>query len=432
MVLEQPGPGQLVQSGDAGGLSPAVGVDMDVPRRERQRRHRPGVDGVRERPGPDRVFGIVHTGGIHGVVDVGIPGELDPSDRARLQQVQRAVAEGPLDVLGHSFVIVLHPPAQIGQRRDLVIGERRNLLPLLGDGFGHGLAAGGVTDDLQGLRAGRVCQDPAISAADGVLVGGDDSLDDGLAEAPAGVDHDLVGSGGERVPGEHDPRYVGLHHRLDHDRDQRRRLVEPVVVPVGGRPGRPQGRPAPLDSIKHGVATLDVEEAVVQTGEGTLGKVFGRPRRSHRDIGLIAQVRIRRLDGRHDLIRDRGGHDAVPHTLQRRLQLSGVRPADARESKGDCLVEMVGREELHIGIGRESEAWWHIKSGLSEPRQVSPFAANATVVIGRFLDETENVSHTVEPFVARSFRWTAEACRQIWIPGSTVRQSFGHNRRELR
>src|SRR5581483_6998002 len=106
------------------------------------------------------------------------------------------------------------------------------------------------------------------------------------AEAPAGVDHVLVGGGGHGVPGEHDPGDLGLHHLLHDHGDAGLGVGEALVGAVGGGPGGVHRGPAALDGVEEVVDALDVEVRVVHPGERRLGQVLGRPRRTDGDVDV--------------------------------------------------------------------------------------------------------------------------------------------------
>ena len=70
-------------------------------------------------------------------------------------------------------------------------------------------------------------------AVDAEVVGDHESRDDRLAEAPARLDHALVGAV-DRVAGEHHARALGIEQRLDDDADARSR-EEADALAVGDR-----------------------------------------------------------------------------------------------------------------------------------------------------------------------------------------------------
>ena len=124
---------------------------------------------------------------------------------------------------------------------------------------------------------------------------------DGLAQAPGRREHGLVALAGDRVGGEQNARRLRRHQHLHDHRQADRALVDAVPRPVTDHPRRPQRGPAPPDRVQHTAGALDVEERVLLAGEGEVGQVLGRGRRTHGDRRIVSrQSRIRLRDGPGD------------------------------------------------------------------------------------------------------------------------------------
>ena len=277
----------------------------------------------------------------------------DGGDGPRLEHVDVAVDDGPLDVL-RRVVVGFDLFAEVDEGGDLFVGEDALFASVVGDVDLDGLAGVLVFDVHQLLvRDGYVDDLPRL-AVDDVVVRGDGPGDDGLAESPRRLDDDARFAG-RRVRGEHHARLLGVDHLLDHDGDVDLVVREPLLVPVvDGALGEQRG-PTLLDPFEE-VLLGDVEERLLLAREGGVGEVLGRRRRADGDERLL--VTPDGAIGVEDLLAyllgHRCPHDEFVRTFLRSRERLGVLGVDVHRGE-QVLVDAGVLDELPIGACRHDE-----------------------------------------------------------------------------
>ena len=253
-----------------------------------------------------------------------------------------------------------------GELEDFVISQREPRAQL----FGHRLQRGPpvAVDHALFLGALGLPDQRPVSFAQGVLVhvelvGDDLPLDHGFAEPVAGSDQHDAAVAGLGIQREEDTRggLVAAHHLLDADAQRDVKMIEPHVRAIADRPRGKERGEAPLHGVEKGLVAADVQERVLLPREARAGKVLGRCRRAHRDVGIVPAEpsRQRPVCGQRlvsDLLRDRGGSDPRPNLGAARDQPLHVVQVDASQQRADGLVQPGGGDEVPVRFGGDGES----------------------------------------------------------------------------
>jgi hypothetical protein len=232
-------------------------------------------------------------------------------DRPRLQDGHVAARDRPLDIL-RAAQVRLDGVSQPCERRGLCGGQDGLGAPSSGDlhlgcALAHRRRHDGLSAQLEPFYpAGRLVEHQRVR--------GHPPTDDRLAEAPGGVDDDLVPRAAHRIDGEEDTGGVGRDQLLHHNRERDRPRVDAPARPVGQGSRRPQAGPTPAHGVEQRALAVDVQVGVLLTGETGGRQVLGDGRRAHRHSRL-AQRAVR-------------GHDSRDHVIgyrRRREQLTDRR-----------------------------------------------------------------------------------------------------------
>ena len=268
-------------------------------------------------------------------------------DRPALDDLEPVVDQAPFDVLG-SAEVRFDPPAQLSEPHDLRIGQRW----LGDDGFGDDFTVPHLVD-VRVHQAG----------------------DQGLAEAEAGLDADVLPVGGDGVGREGDAGRLREDHPLHDHGHLDLAVVEAVPQAVDHGPFGEEGGPAPADVLADRRRPHDVQVAVLLAGEGGGRQVLRRRAGSDGVGGLPAEPGDRAGDRRGQLV---GEGDLLqgPAELRAeradRLPVAGVHAGQPVElivdpgRRGHDPPEGVRR---HAKAGRDANALDSPK--LAQPRPLS-------------------------------------------------------------
>ena len=141
----------------------------------------------------------------------------------------------------------------------------------------------------------------------------------------------------------------------------------PRWCPVG-----PQGRPASVYRIEHGIRADDVEVGVLLAGETRRGQVLRGRRGPHRNRDVVAEGAVGTIDrigdcGRHRRREDHGAGSLGQLDESARLLRPGTGGVDDRAQLG------VGGDLL-VGRRGDAEPWWHPKPRADQLAEIGCFA----------------------------------------------------------
>jgi len=389
--------------GDHGGGPPDGGHPVGVGHGGHQHLAGPELIAlVRRAQDPDRAGGDA-VGGREALEQHG-PAGLDPTpgrgplgtveagDGPGLEEVQGAVVEGPLGVLGLAPVVGLDRDAEAGHGEDLVVGQDPSASLLVGrlDPF---VATTGHADVGVALVADPGADEARPVLVEHVGVGLDLAADHDLSQPEGALDDNPVPLAGRRVGGEEHPGPVGGDLRLDDDGDGR--LVgQAPGGPVGDDPLTVEGPPAGDDLVDHVVVADDVGERLVHPGERGPGGVLRRGRGPHRDTGVGAEtvIRLQHL-GPQAVGHPRLG-DPFLEVLRGCGQGGGVTGGGA--GFGEAAAQVVADARLvhggDVALGGHDEATGDGEPGSGQLTQVGPLAPDRRDVVAAEILEPGDVA----------------------------------------
>ena len=187
------------------------------------------------------------------------------------------------------------------------------------------------------------------------VVGGDESADDGFAEAEGGFDDDAVGVAGDGVDGEHDACGLGLDHALDGDGEVDVDVAPAVLLAVVHGAGFEEGGPAALDGLDHGLGADDVEEGGLLAGEGGVFEVFGGGGGADGD-GAAAEFVVGLGDLEGHGAGHFGGFDGAAAFGGDEVERAAVVDVEGLDALGEGGFEAGVDEEAAVGGGGDDEA----------------------------------------------------------------------------
>ena len=310
-------------------------------------------------------------------------------DRPRLQQVEPAAGDRPLDVLGHAVEPRLDGTAQLDEFPEGLRRQRRTAALGLVDRF-EPRALVAFLDDLLFLGADDRLRRLAGRAVDHVGVGRHLAADDGLAETEAGVDDRLGAFAGRRVRGEQDARDLGRHHDLHDDRHCHLALVDAHLVAVGDRTRRPERCPAVAHRRDHGFLAADVEVGVLLARERRVRQILGVCRRAH---GHRRSGRLESAVGGGDLGDGEVGRGVFRQEFldrgRRLVEGDGAVHEFRLRQRHDALLQAVLRHEGAVGGRRDVEAARHREARVRGARQRAALAAQQVEVVGAGVERAD-------------------------------------------
>ena len=198
--------------------------------------------------------------------------------RPRLQEVEPAIREGPLQVLWEG-IESLDVNAERGQLRDLLVVQRRprGLLP----GQRHPLGPVPPPHDRVCLLGDVPIDHHTARLLHHELIHITLTRHNQLTQTERRIDDHLTPRAGDRVDGKGDACHLAGHHALDDDGHGRTLLREPTLVSVAHGTVLPERDEAATRRLQCLLQTRDVEIRLVLTGEGGAGQIFQRRRRAN-------------------------------------------------------------------------------------------------------------------------------------------------------
>ena len=122
---------------------------------------------------------------------------------------------------------------------------------------------------------------PAVArVAEDEVVRRDQTTDQGLAEAGAGLDDGLVARARDRIRGEHHAGHIRGNHSLHDDGQLNRHLRESVLLAVGDGTIAPEGCPAAADGVEQCSFAAHPQKRLLLAGECRLWQVLRRRARA--------------------------------------------------------------------------------------------------------------------------------------------------------
>ena len=247
--------------------------------------------------------GHVHVGA---VVGRGGDGE-QRRDRSALHDVEGAVDQAPLDVLG-SPEVRLDPPTQSRQLDYLGVRERRLRLP------------GRVDRDVLRASSGSAsiasCFEATIfwtiSSSRTLNMSGLTRPDTSASPRPklASTDCNLPVAG-DRVGREQDAGRLRDDHLLQHHCHVHLTMVDAVAQAIGDRALGEERSPAPADVFEDRRRPHNVQERVLLASEGCGGQVLCRRARPNRVGNVLVEPRHLADDRRGQIVRHRDRFDGL-------------------------------------------------------------------------------------------------------------------------
>ena len=320
----------------------------------------------------------VDPGGLVGSRWCGIEG----GDRPGLRQPGPALGvDDPLRVL-RLAVEGVDPTGQLGQSVEagaIETGRGARLeLDRRGAAAGHGSDSGAlVAEVLIDQRAGVGRQDETI--------GIHRARDDGLAQAGAGVDHQLATASGHRVRGEHHTRDLGVDQLLDHHGECDAVRSDALRRSVADGALGPQGRPAAAYRVEDRVSADHVEVGVLLAGEARAGKILGRGRRADGDGHLVAEGAVAVDDHSGEVV----GHRCAEHDLAGLCSEASEVACVGALQRGDHVVEAFAHHAV-ISRGGDAEARRDGKIGAHQAAEVERLAADLLEGVRPDVDECQD------------------------------------------
>ncbi len=308
-----------------------------------------------------------------GLVGRGVPGG---GDGPGLDDVGFVVLDAPLHVHG-LLVVDLDLPSDLGDLLDAGIGDLLRLDHVAGDVL---LLASSVgpADVLPGLAGDPLLDDLHLLLVDHVGVGRDLSSHDGLSEAVAGLDDDLLGPA-VGVDCEHDPGELGVDHPLDHHSKLHVLVGEALLLAVRDGTGGEERGPAFPDLVEQVVLVHHVQVGLLLPREARVGQVLcgGAGPHGHEPFVPLGEEQL--VAGHDVLLQVLGYLALLEHAPDRGGCLGQAvvgAPVDAGQGLVDPVHQLSALDEVVIRSRCEDESLGNGESRVGEFSQVGAFATH--------------------------------------------------------
>ena len=221
------------------------------------------------------------------------------------------------------------------------------------------------------LAAKRSALDLEVAPHD-VLVGRDSTRYHRFTESPTRIDQRFIRPRVHRITDKHHPGHIGFDHRLNHHGDPGLRLVEALVLTIGGHARSPHGRPATQHRIEQRIPASDIKIGVVLPGERRSLEIFRRARRTNSDIRLIPERLVGAHDHSSEIVGKPASEDRLANPCGLLFQVIEIAEIQLRQNPPDLSFEFIGTNALRVGIGPDDKAGRNGETRLDQPAKTRP------------------------------------------------------------
>ncbi len=247
-------------------------------------------------------------------------------DGPALQQHQRSAANAPFHVLRRSEE-GFQPQAEAPQSVQFSVGQHAAALVIRNKHVHEG----------------------GIIARDHVVIRSDFARYDRFPQPRCAFDDHAVAPVANRIDRKHHAALVGLHHFL-HDNRHTRVGQHRFLRAVEQRARREERCPALLNPAEDGVATANVQIALLLAGKACRMSVFCNRARTHRHEIAVGELRVRCQNRLTERSRQGGGHYQIADCvccLLHRSQILNVEVLREASDERRCRHRTRGIRETH-------------------------------------------------------------------------------------